>query len=213
VTEPPPSHTLNTDITLAKLLQALKKLQRNKAIGLDSMKAEFILDVGELLHMPLLTSFNYFLEKGFPEALSTGVVHALFKRGNASQFDNYSGIMVGPILAKLFVMIFDKRMSKWAKQHGLRAKGQARFRKKNHSTDQLFILRTLIKQSKAKKKPFYCCFVNFKKAFDTLPYEVFWQVLAGLKVEGRFLRCMQAIYAKDTICINHLSEGVTSNFR
>jgi hypothetical protein len=26
VTEPPPSHTLNADITLAKLLQALKKL-------------------------------------------------------------------------------------------------------------------------------------------------------------------------------------------
>jgi len=36
------------------------------------MKAEFILDVGELLHMPLLTTFNCFLAEGFPEALSTG---------------------------------------------------------------------------------------------------------------------------------------------
>ncbi len=32
-------------------------------------------------------------------------------------------------------------------------------------------------------------------------------------MEGRFLRCLQAIYAKDTVCINHPSEGVTSNFR
>jgi hypothetical protein len=54
VTKPPPSHTLNTDITFVKLLQALKKLQRNKATSLDGMKAEFILDAGELLHMPLL---------------------------------------------------------------------------------------------------------------------------------------------------------------
>jgi hypothetical protein len=61
VTEPPPSHTLNTDITLTELLQALKKLQRNKAADLDGMKAEFILDVGKLLHMPLLTTFNCFL--------------------------------------------------------------------------------------------------------------------------------------------------------
>jgi hypothetical protein len=61
VTEPFPSHTMNTDITLAELLQALKNLQRNKAIGLDGMKVEFILDAGKLLHMPLLTTFNYCL--------------------------------------------------------------------------------------------------------------------------------------------------------
>jgi hypothetical protein len=90
VMEPPPSHILNTYITLTELLQALKKLQRNKAAGVDGMKVEFILDAGKLLHMPLLTTFNYFLEEGFPEALSIGVVHAFFKGGDASKFDNYS---------------------------------------------------------------------------------------------------------------------------
>ncbi len=53
----------------------------------------------------------------------------LFKGGDASKFDNYMGITVGPILTKLFAMILDKRLSEWAEQHGLRAKGQARFRK------------------------------------------------------------------------------------
>jgi hypothetical protein len=72
VTVPPPSYTLNTNITLTELFQALKKLQRNKAAGLDGMKVEFILDAGELLHMPLLTLFNCFLAEGFPEAFSTG---------------------------------------------------------------------------------------------------------------------------------------------
>jgi hypothetical protein len=61
VTESPPNHTLNANITLTELLQALKKLQRNKAANLDGMKVEFILDAGELLHMPLLTVFNCFL--------------------------------------------------------------------------------------------------------------------------------------------------------
>jgi hypothetical protein len=55
--------------------------------------------------------------------------------------------------------------------------------------------------------------VDFKKAFDIVQHEVLWQVLAGFEVEGRFLRCLQALYAKDTICINHPSEGVTSSFR
>jgi len=144
VTESSPSHTLNADITLVELLQALKKLQRNKATGLDGMKVEFILDVGELLHMPLLTTFNCFLVEGFLEALSTGVVHVFFKGGDAFKFDNYKGITIGPILAKLFAMILDKRLSEWAEQHGLRAKGQVGFRKDYRTTDQLFILRTLI---------------------------------------------------------------------
>jgi hypothetical protein len=107
----------------------LKKLQRKKATGLDGMKAEFILDVGKLLDMSVLTTFNCFLEEGFPEALSTRVVHALFKGGNASKFDNYKGITVGLVLAKLFAMILDKRLSEWVEQHGLRAKGQIEFYK------------------------------------------------------------------------------------
>jgi len=65
VSKPPPSHTLNRNITLAELLQALKKLQKNKVVSLDGMKAEFILDAGELLHIPLLTTLNYFLTKPF----------------------------------------------------------------------------------------------------------------------------------------------------
>jgi hypothetical protein len=79
------------------------------------MKAEFILDAGELLHMPLLTTFNYFLAKGFPIAISIGVDHGLFKGGDASEFNNYRGITIRPILAKLFVVILDKRLSEWAK--------------------------------------------------------------------------------------------------
>jgi hypothetical protein len=118
----------------------LKKLQTNKVAGLDGMKVKFILDAGELLHMPLLTMFNYFLAEGFLETLSIGVVHVFLKGGDVFKFDNYRGITVGPILAKLFTIILDKRLSEWAKQHGLHAKGEAEFRNDYHTIDQLFIL-------------------------------------------------------------------------
>jgi hypothetical protein len=55
--------------------------------------------------------------------------------------------------------------------------------------------------------------VEFKKTFDTMPREVLWLVLAGLGVEGCFLRCLQSMYAKDVVRINHPSEGVTSSFK
>ncbi len=123
MTEPPLSHTLNVDITLVELLQALKRLQKSKATSLDSMKVEFILDVGDLLHMPLLTTFNCFLwrvfYKPFPLRWSTRSLTGVMP----SNLTIIGGITVGPILAKLFAMILDKRLSEWVKQHGLRAKG------------------------------------------------------------------------------------------
>jgi hypothetical protein len=54
--------------------------------------------------------------------------------------------------------------------------------------------------------------VDLKRAFNIMPHEVLWHVLAGLGVEGCFLRCLQTMYAKDTICINHPNEGVTFSF-
>jgi hypothetical protein len=102
------------------------------------------LKLSNLLNYNPWLTFNCFLVEGFPKTLSIRVVHTFFKGGDASEFDNYRGITVGPILAKLFAMILNKRLSKWAKQHGLCAKGQARFRKDYYTTDQLFILGTLI---------------------------------------------------------------------
>ncbi len=102
---------------------------------MNGVEVEFILDAGELLHMPLLTMFNCFLTEGFPKALSTRVIHTLFKRGYASEFDNYRGITIGPILAKLFAMILNKKLSEWAQQHGPCAKGQVGFHKDHHITN------------------------------------------------------------------------------
>jgi hypothetical protein len=64
----------------------------------------------------------------------------LFKGNNAFEFNNYRGITGGPILTKLFAMIFDKRLNEWAEQHGLRAKGQTRFHEDYRTIDQLLIL-------------------------------------------------------------------------
>ncbi len=91
------------------------------------------------------------------------MVHVLFKGGDASKFDNYRGITVGSILAKLFVMILEKRLSEWVEQHGLRAKGQAGFRKDYHTTDQLFIFANFNRTEQGKKETTLLFFCRLKK--------------------------------------------------
>jgi hypothetical protein len=45
--------TLNCDITLDEIAQVMRRLKRNKSAGLDGIKAKFLLDVGDMLHVPL----------------------------------------------------------------------------------------------------------------------------------------------------------------
>ena len=63
--------------------------------------------------------------------------------GDKSDMSNYRGIIVGSVIAKLFAMILEQRIASWAKEHAVKAKGQAGFRKDFRTTDNIFILRSL----------------------------------------------------------------------
>ncbi len=76
-------NTLTCDITLDEIAQVVRRLKRNKSAGLDGIKAEFLLDVGDMLHVPLQIVFNKLLNQGYSTSLSTGVIHASHKGGDA----------------------------------------------------------------------------------------------------------------------------------
>jgi hypothetical protein len=80
------------------------------------------------------------------------------------------------------------------------------------TTDNLFIFRILTEQASFQKKKLYTCFVDFKKAFDTVPRDLLWQVLEGLGISGRILKCLRSMYCQDQACLHHLEEGLTSIF-
>jgi hypothetical protein len=170
------------------------------------------LDATVTLQQPLLIAFNKILREGYCESLFVGIIHALYKGGDCSQFDNYRGITVGPILAKVFAMIFESRISQWAETNDLWAKGQAGFRKDFKTTYDLFILCTLTEQARFQKKKLYTCFVDFKKAFDTIPKDLLWQVLEGFSISGRILECLRSMYRQDQACLHHPEEGLAPTF-
>ncbi len=97
---------------------------------------------------------------------------------------------MGHVLAKVFAMILEACLSSWAEDRGLRARGHVGFRKDFRTTDNVYILRTLIEQNIHKRKKVYCCFVDFRKAFDTVPCDLLWQVLDEMGIVSRFMQCL-----------------------
>ena len=160
---------------------------------------------------------NCMLASHFPERLSVGLITAGYKSGDKFDMGNYTGITVGSVVAKLFAMILEQRIAPWAEEHAVKAKGQARFSKDFLTTDNIFILRSLTdKQKQSRQKAntgkLYCCFVDFNKAFDTVPRAVLWQVLEELGVHGRILDIIKSLYAHDSAAVRS-SQGISAIFR
>ena len=202
---------LNADIDQEEVEAALKRLKRNKAAGVDGIRAEFILDAVDLLLVPLVQTFNQLLNEGVPVAWSTGLIHPIFKAGDPNDPGNYRGITVIVVLAKLYAMVLEARASSWAEHRNCRARGQAGFRKDFRTVDQVYIIQTLVQQAKQAKRKLYCCFVDFKKAFDLVPRQTLWDVLEQRGMKGKILTSLQTMYAADKACVL-TNQGPTNLF-
>ena len=202
---------LDQDVDVTEVAAAFRRLKRNKAAGIDGIKAEFIIDARDILLQPLATTFTQMLSHGVPDSWCLGVIHPIFKSGDCNDPSNYRGITVTSVLAKLFAMVIEARLSNWAETNNLRATGQAGFRKDHRTADNIFIMNALITQAKKDKKKLYCCFVDFKKAFDSVPRQRLWQVLASCGVTNKIISCLQSIYSRDKACVL-TQEGLTESF-
>jgi len=54
--------------------------------------------------------------------------------------------------------------------------------------------------------------VDFRKAFDTVPRDLLWQVLAKMGIVGRFMQCLQSMYSQDNVRVMHPTEGLSARF-
>lgn len=131
-------------MTPEEVTAAFKRLKRHKAAGIDGIKAEFLLDAEDILTEPLAKTFSQMLSTGVPQTWCSGVIHPIFKSGDTDDPNNYRGITVTSVLAKVFAMILETRMMAWAEGRNLRAQGQAGFRSNHRTVDNQSINQSIL---------------------------------------------------------------------
>ena len=154
---------INANVQTKEVQAAFKRLRRRKAAGIDGIKAEHLLDAYDLLLQPMADAFSHLLHNGVPAAWCQGVIHPIFKAGARDDPSNYRGITVTPTLSKLYAMVLEGRLTDWAEQRGLRAIGQSGFRRGFRTINNIFILQTLLKQTRTRGQKLYCCCVSASK--------------------------------------------------
>jgi hypothetical protein len=136
----------------------------------------------------------------------------LFKSGDVNNPSNYRTIMINPLFAKLFGSMLEKKISKWTEERDKRAKGQAGFRPKHSTVDHCITLRHIIEKAWEKKEEVFCCFVDFRKAFDTVPRDKLWSRMEELGVPKHLRAAVHRMYEEVKAKIR-TSAGISESFR
>ena len=125
----------------------------------------------------------------FAEAIMT----ALFKgAGDRKDPSNYRGIAVPNVLAKLFGLVLGTRLSHWALVNGVISPAQAGFVVLHGCEYHIFTLLEVLRQRVRFGRDTFLVFIDFQKAYDSVPQEVIWEVLELMDVPAAFINLLKS---------------------
>ena len=137
----------------------------------------------------------------------------MFKSGDKQNPSNYRGISLIDSLCKVFTSILTSRLQKWCEDNNIISECQAGFRSHYSTIDHIFSLSALVqKYSHKKKGRFYCVFIDFAKAFDTINHQVLFNSLRNIGITGKFYHVIVSMYSKLAACVR-TPTGLTSTFK
>ena len=183
------SDELNADITAEEVIKAVKSLKIKKSCGFDCITNEMI-KVSCSIHVQIYTDiFNVILKFGiYPSLWRENFIKPLFKGGCSNDPSCYRGIAISSCLSKFFIRIhvLYNRLDKYLEKNNIICPEQIGFRKGCRTSDHVFTLKTLIDKFCKKNKYLFACFVDLKKAFDTVNRQALLYKLSKYNIDGRF---------------------------
>ena len=94
------------------------------------------------------------------------------------------------------------RLVIFAKEHRLLSPAQLGFVAENRCSDAHIIIYNLIrKKCHEQSSKIFSCFVDFKKAFDSVPRDLLLRKILNMGISGRFFNILRNIYTTDKACV------------
>ena len=159
----------------------------------------------------LLKLFNSCLEfEVYP--WNTSITTPLHKKGDRQNPDNYRAITVGSCIGKLFSSLLLNRLTNFRASICPDPPNQLGFRPGAQCADHILTLSTIVeKYTKKLRSRVFTCFVDYRKAFDTVCRDALMFKLSKMGIQGSFFNCIRHMYANSSTrikLIQKLSEAI-----
>ena len=206
---------LESEITEAEIRYAIGKLKTDRSGGPDGLSIEMYKAVLDIIMPFLCVLFNDIYNSGiFPDAWCDSIISPIHKSGSVDNPENYRAISLINCLCKFFMNILTIRLTDWAESNNVIDESQAGFRKGYGTIDNIFSLQSLIQKYLCRSRGrFYCIFIDFKRAFDSIQHANLWDSLIrkGINHDCKFLTIFKSMYSQLKSCVK-VKNGLTQYF-
>lgn len=195
---------LDTSISIKEIEKATKKLKNKKAPGFDRIRNEMLKTSLRFTKKSLSILFTLILNSGvFPTNWGDGTITAIYKSGDKNDPTNYRGICVNSCLGKLFCSILNNRLIEYSLNQRLLHRSQIGFMPNHRTSDHIFTLKTLIDKyvTHTPKGKLFSCFVDFRKAFDSIWHQGLLYKLLKYQIGGKFFDVISNMYSNSKCCV------------
>ena len=190
---------LDGEFNEEEIVWGMKNLKNGKAGGIDGL----IKYGGSGMMRALMLLFNVIWKvEMVPDDWKRGAIFPIYKnKGARTDIGNYRGITLLSVVGKMFEAIINKRMSKWIERRGLLSDQQGGFRVQRGCPDSYYLLHETLSFRKELKLKTYACFIDVKKAYDTVWQNGLWKRLWDIGIKGKTWRIIREWYQGMQSCV------------
>lgn len=193
---------LNQPIVEEEVLTVISSLKQGKAAGVDTLVNEIFKYGGEGIGKATakLCDEMFRIER-IPKDWARGLIFPLFKDGDVRVPDNYRGITLLSVVGKIYTSVLNSRVTKWCEKFGILSEEQAGFRPGRSTVDHIFAVSEVLRLRRARRKETHCCFLDIRKAYDTVNRDALWKRLLDVGIQGKMWRVIKNVYDVVESCV------------
>ena len=150
----------------------------------------------------MLCLFRRVFLEGCPKDWKLGIIIPIYKgTGSRKDVDNYRGICILNVMNKIYCKVLYNRLMKWCEGNNIIMDEQGGFRPHRGCRDQLYALHEILSVRAQKGQNTYCCFVDFRKAYDNVWRRDMMVSLWKAGVKGNMFNAIKMLYEEVYSCV------------
>jgi hypothetical protein len=179
---------LKVEIKSNDVLQKLLKLREDKAPGEDEISCFLLKRIAEEVCQPLsLIYTSSMLEGVVPLDWKMANITPIFKKGKKSEPGNYRPVSLTSEIGKILELILKDKIVEYLKTNSLIKESQHGFMSRKSCLTNLLEFSEFVSKALDSGEPLDIIYLDFKKAFDTVPHERLLLKIESLGVRGEIV--------------------------
>ena len=198
-------------ITVEMVTDALKKIKVNKSCGPDNLHPRLLLELADIIALPVTILFNETLKEGkLPKDWKLAYITGVFKKGSKHLPENYRPISLTSILCKIMERFVRDSVIDHLMENGVLSEKQFGFISGRSTLTQLLYYLNDCLEKIANGNVVDAIYLDFSKAFDTVPHRRLLGKLESYGVQGEILEWINS-FLKDReqqVVVNGSKSGI-----